>query len=333
MKKGMILFFFIATIATAKEITLCFDFTSIKNDTLAARVKVLGKEIIVKSGRSESLNVEYDKKSFYTVTYFDMSSPDKEAYGTMNALPAPSNANTLTVSIPAPKEHPSGDAKVRFLTKFPVPLEIYLVNEGYERRKIGRIWQEQEFETTIRAGSYKLEIRNPYNPKEVLRGYDKFYFPAAFNRYDIEFAPDEKKPRAAFEPIYEKLNDKGDSSNFLDVPLDASFDISFDKQMIEPIVEANLNFALKDNPREKIPVQALWDSTGTKLQIKPFRLLNPKHHTLSLLILIPAIFKEIRYLSPKTGYSPPAIEHPRFRLFTGYPHILKITSLFSNGRG
>jgi hypothetical protein len=264
--------------AYADNIRFTFDFGSLKNaDDITAGVLLFNNEIAsVKAGRAVSVKLPREPSYNFAYTYSALNGKPVR----INALPLyiSSNKNDYTIHIPVPPESPSGEAKIRLKSNFGQSVRVWAEKIGTNGRRgyIGEfdstltrdkqnsvLYKSETLDFTIPAGVYRLEVRDTSGA--VLRGYDEFYFPAAFERYILELDPDDyKKVEARHIPLALEHA----------INLDQEFKIMFTKPVIKETAAAKLIFYNKN--REKIPVQLEWNKSGTVLSIKPNGYLLPE---------------------------------------------------------
>jgi hypothetical protein len=270
-------------------INFTFDFSAVTGDSVQAVVFLFRNELaVVDAGKTKTLRVPYQEVYYFGYRYGagNMSVPSSVRYQAYD-LPLYLSRDTTawTIAIPPPPGNPSGLARVRMKNTFnnrdSVRIRVqdasgkhgFIGNAAFSRDEAGNpvnadsvLNRGQECEFILEAGKYAIEIIGNEiidNDDVVVRKYDFFNLPAAFEPYTIELGEDRTRPSASIGLF--PGQDMGKP-----VALDQAFEISFSKAMIEPLVEADLQFYAKDDPEKKnISLNTEWKEQGRKLTLRP----------------------------------------------------------------
>jgi hypothetical protein len=272
-------------------IDFTFDFSAVTDDSIQAAVLLYRNELtLINAGETKTLRLPREEVYYFGYRYGsrNMTGSSPGQYR-VNDLPLYLSRTTTawSITIPPPPRNPSGLTRLRLRNNFnnydSVRIRVRdengksgpIGNAAFSRDNAGNPvnadsvlnrGQEQEF--ILPAGNYAIEVID--NNDTVVRKYDYFNFPAAFGPYTIELGEDKTKPAAGIGLL--PGQDLGKP-----VALDQAFEISFSKAMIEPLVEADLEFYSNEDRERNISLDAEWKEQGRKLTLRPRKgwLLSP----------------------------------------------------------
>jgi hypothetical protein len=265
-------------------IDFTFDFSSVTDDSVQAAVLLYRNELaLINPGEIKTLRVPYQEVYYFGYRYGsrNMAAPSSGQYLSYDLPLYLSRSTTAwTITIPPPPRNPSGLARLRLRNNFSnyhsVRIRVQdengksgaIGNAAFSRDERGNpvnadsvlnCGQEREF--ILEAGRYAIEVID--NNDSVVRKYDSFNLPAVFGPYTIELGEDKTRPAAGIGLL--PGQDLGKP-----VALDQVFEISFSKAMIEPLVEADLQFYANDDAEKRtISLAAEWKEQGRKLTLRP----------------------------------------------------------------
>ncbi|MDR2746643.1 MAG: Ig-like domain-containing protein [Treponema sp.] len=273
-------------------IDFTFDFSAVTDDSLQAAVLLYRKELaLVGAGETKTVRVPYEDVYYFGYRYGGRNTTEASS-GRYLAYDLPlylsRAATTWTITIPPPPRNPSGLARLRLRNNFAGydSVRIRVQDENGKHGAIGSaafsrdeagnpanadsvLNRGEEREFILEAGRYAIEVID--NNDTVVRTYDSFNLPAAFGPYTIELGEDQVRPSAGIGLL--PGQDLGKP-----VALDQAFEISFSQVMIEPLVEADLQFYANDDPEKRtISLTREWTEPGRKLMLRPRKgwLLSP----------------------------------------------------------
>jgi hypothetical protein len=288
MKKLVLMFLMIAILyipfylsAQSKTLTLNFDFTAMKSGNIAVDILLFNeKKLTVEGGTRKPLLTGYEEVYRFLYRYYDKTDPaGKEILTRALPLYLPPDIDSYTINVPMPRQNPSGLANIRFQNNFTEPIIVHArqwntnapiaffdgTRADNERNSV--ILAKGTADFIIPAARYKITAWNTQGA--VLREYDEFYFPAAFDEYIFELDPhDDEKVDADIRPVG-VLGVQGR------IGLDQKSEIVFTKPMIKALVEANITFYQTGKKTERIPVQLAWRRNDTILTVQPVGYLSP----------------------------------------------------------
>jgi hypothetical protein len=276
---------------TMAGIDFTFDFSAVTDDSIQAAVLLYRNELtLINAGETKTLRVPREEVYYFGYRYGsrNMTGPSPGRY-LMQDLPLYLSRSTTawSITVPPPPRNPSGLARLCLRNNFDNydSVRIRVQDENGRSGPIGSaafsrdnagnpvnadsvLNRGQEREFILPAGNYAIEVID--NNDTVVRKYDSFNFPAAFGPYTIALGEDKTKPAAGIGLLPEQ--DLGKP-----VALDQAFEISFSKAMIEPLVEADLQFYSNEDRERKISLDAEWKEPGRKLTLRPRKgwLLSP----------------------------------------------------------
>ncbi|MDR1073275.1 MAG: Ig-like domain-containing protein, partial [Treponema sp.] len=192
----------------------------------------------------------------------------------------PPDIDSYTITVPMPPQNPSGLAKIRFQNNFTESIIVHARKENTygpvgvfdgtraanERNSV--ILPKEAASFIIPAARYEITVGDTQG--DVLREYEAFYFPAAFDEYIFELDPHDR------EKVDASIRASGGATGVQGrIALDQKSEIVFTKPMIKALVEANISFYQTGKKKERIPVQLAWIRNDTVLTVQPDGYLSP----------------------------------------------------------